>query len=918
MKQNKRLFTIMLLLLPWLCLAQSNPSNLKPGDWFKVQLKLKAKLQSAYKPTIVDTLLGNRGQNQYDIRYEFTRQAADGHLFFNVTVERIKLKQFVPPNRWAGFDSYYPPYTQSNSDSIARPLFIVETDKAGKTIKVQTQQRYPDVTESEISPKKFVGNNIAYALDPFPARLLMQVSNLVTIPIRQGKIKLLNGTDITSLTNTNYKVGIIPVAASFAVPKNVVITGRITNTNKLLLNKYNHQPIKPLIFSEKDTFKINKDGTFKVELLVTGSSPVLLVYGDHFLTPFLSPGDSLSFTADAEHFEETLRYSNPLIFNSDFDKSYIDLSTKQSGYNPESILKMSAEQFNAFQDSGKTAFNNLVKRFKNKISATALDYYSTEWMYAQATAKLIYLGMRNFLYKPGATSAFEGYPKNFFASIDTLPVLMNNYESEPYYMGYFNQLTYYQNARLELTNGGQKGFLADYAVSLASLKGYALYVAIYKLLERGFQQGNYKKAQQLKPYYDDFMRNCGDTSFTNRLKTKWDKQQAWAPGKPSPLKELTLLNGQKLKLDKFKGKPLCIIFTYQMADDLKQFKGFIKKQDHNKVQVLIVQIVVPTFPKRTIDSAFLKLPNVTYVEVGADDDRKNTSSINIVLFEARVFVLDSWLRVVGDEFIVNPGNIKLLDDPVKKAIDTGKYTSRQKASFFKLLGWGLGTILAVFIGGYLIYKSRVNKIKSQEQVKRRMKELEIKAIRSQMNPHFIFNALNSIQYLINYGQYKDANIYLEKFAVLMRKVLNNSEKNVVSLADDLEAVTLYCDLEQLRFDFTFNLTIAGDIDTGLVEIPGMLIQPLVENAIIHGLAQKGKSGILTIDVSATDSKLMISVTDNGPGFSAGPVSNNSFGLKMVKERLVIPNSDEQKGELTIVNSPGGKGGAAVILTIPID
>lgn len=919
MKLKKHLLTIVLLSLPWFCFAQDYPANLNTGDWFKVQIKLKAKPQSVYKPTIVDTLLGNHGENQYDIRYELSHTLANGHLLFNVTVERIKLRQFMPPNRWAGYDSYYPPYMQSNDDIAALPLFKIETDKAGKTIEVQMLKPYPDITITEISPKRFVGNTITYTQNPFPTSLLVQLSQQVTAPVLQGKIKSLNGTDVMSSKNVNYVTCIIPVAASFAVPKNVIITGRISNSDKLLINKFDNKPVNPFISSYQDTFKINKDGSFKIQLLLTAPSPVLLTYGHHAMIPFLSPGDSLSVNADAEHFEETLAYSHPTVFNSAFYNAYTGLSNRQSGYtdgNTESLVMMSAEQFVAFQDSGRRAFNNLVKKFEHRISPTALNYYTIDWMYAQANAKLLYLSMRNFLYKPGMAAAFEGYPKDFFASIDTLPVLMNKYETGTYYHNYFNLLTFYQNARMESTNGGQKGFLTDFAISLASLKGYAQYMAVFKLLERELQQGNYKRSQQLKPYYDDFMRNCGDTTFTNSLKIKWDKKQAWATGKPSPLKEISLLTGQKLNLDKFKGKPLCIIFNYQAPNTLKQFEDLIRKQDHNKVQILIVQAMLPSFGKRTIDSAFLTLPNVTYAEVDDSFTFRGNSPTDIKMFEQRVFVLDSWQRVVDDEFIMNPDNIKPLDDAIKRATNIARYPPQQKAYFFKLLGWSLGSIFAACIGGYFVYKRRIDKIRVEEQVKRRIKEMEIKAIRSQMNPHFMFNALNSIQFLINDGQYKDANIYLEKFSVLMRRVLTNSEKTVVSLAEDLDTVTLYCELEQLRFDFKFILKVADDIDANLVQIPGMLIQPLAENAVIHGLAQNGSSGVLIIDVSTNCRGLTISVTDNGPGFDPAQVKSNSFGLKLVKERLVIPNSLEQKGEIAMVNIPAG--GASVILTIPID
>ena len=188
-----------------------------------------------------------------------------------------------------------------------------------------------------------------------------------------------------------------------------------------------------------------------------------------------------------------------------------------------------------------------------------------------------------------------------------------------------------------------------------------------------------------------------------------------------------------------------------------------------------------------------------------------------------------------------------------------------------------------------------------------------------MNPHFMFNALNSIQSLINNQQYKQANIYLEKFSVLMRRVLNNSEKSFVSLSDELEAVTLYCELEKLRFDFEFTIHIDAAINADLTEIPGMIIQPLVENSIVHGIAQKGSAGQLDVRITTDQSYLTIEVRDNGTGLNPGSENDQGFGLKLVRERLDLLNAGGADGKLTLSSNLGtGESGTTAVLIIPID
>ena len=146
----------------------------------------------------------------------------------------------------------------------------------------------------------------------------------------------------------------------------------------------------------------------------------------------------------------------------------------------------------------------------------------------------------------------------------------------------------------------------------------------------------------------------------------------------------------------------------------------------------------------------------------------------------------------------------------------------------------LGTLLIAAIIG-IAYYSRVKGKQKKERNRRRIRELELRAIRSQMNPHFIFNALSSIQNLINRSANQEANEYLIDFSRLLRKVLATSEKKLVSLSDEIEQLQLYLKLEQLRFPFSYSLAVGKNIEPDAIEIPGMLIQPFVENAVKHGM-----------------------------------------------------------------------------------
>ncbi len=178
-------------------------------------------------------------------------------------------------------------------------------------------------------------------------------------------------------------------------------------------------------------------------------------------------------------------------------------------------------------------------------------------------------------------------------------------------------------------------------------------------------------------------------------------------------------------------------------------------------------------------------------------------------------------------------------------------------------------------------------------------DLEQKALRLQINPHFIFNSLNSIQSYILENDIENAVFYLGKFSQLMRVILSNTTSKYVSLKDELAAIRYYIELEQLRFSNKFDYTIKVDseLDEEFIEIPPMIIQPYVENAIIHGLINLPGTGTLSIEVKKnSDKSLLCIVKDNGIGREMAAeiaknsgIKHNSRGMLITKARLEILN-----------------------------
>jgi two-component sensor histidine kinase len=190
-----------------------------------------------------------------------------------------------------------------------------------------------------------------------------------------------------------------------------------------------------------------------------------------------------------------------------------------------------------------------------------------------------------------------------------------------------------------------------------------------------------------------------------------------------------------------------------------------------------------------------------------------------------------------------------------------------KKPYWESWWFQLAVITMATITLALLFRNRVQHIRRKAQIGEQLRELELKALRAQMNPHFIYNALNSIQALVLNNQTDKASLYISKFGRLLRQVLNHSEQSSISLTEELHALELYIQLEQLRLNVPLQYHIRPDtsINTDEEEIPPLVLQPIVENALWHGLSRKQGEKTLDIALRSGNEWLIVEITDNGIG-----------------------------------------------------
>jgi len=233
-------------------------------------------------------------------------------------------------------------------------------------------------------------------------------------------------------------------------------------------------------------------------------------------------------------------------------------------------------------------------------------------------------------------------------------------------------------------------------------------------------------------------------------------------------------------------------------------------------------------------------------------------------------------------------------------------------------------VLGIFI---TVYQARLSQVRKNSKTQLRIMNLEKQALQAQMNPHFIFNAMNSIQHFIVNKDEKSAMFYLSRFGKLLRSILDNSSKSFVSLESELEMLENYISLESLRFEGTFQYEIDIDpsLDKSVIKIPGFVLQPVVENAIKHGLLPKKGKGILKITLGRSENILNCAIEDNGVGRKSSynrhaNSERSSLGLKILSSRLHL-HSPGSSAEMIIINDlysdDGTPSGTRVDIKLPI-
>ena len=270
------------------------------------------------------------------------------------------------------------------------------------------------------------------------------------------------------------------------------------------------------------------------------------------------------------------------------------------------------------------------------------------------------------------------------------------------------------------------------------------------------------------------------------------------------------------------------------------------------------------------------------------------------------------------------------NEQVLGAIDSEHY----EKNFFTTQHLQALTTIATLVSSKIVSIEAEQKVTQQKtalaQVNQQLAEVQLAALRSQMNPHFIFNALNSIKKFVIANEAANAEKYLGKFSKLIRTILDNSQGGMVTVDKEIKLLNLYLELEQLRFGkkLTYTITADENIDGREIKIPSMIVQPFVENSMLHGIMHLENNGKIDIHFIMHEDWLEITIADNGVGRKEAASFKNahgephhSMGISVTEKRLqALKKEDSTPSGVEIIdleNDLGEGCGTKVIISIPI-
>lgn len=799
---------------------------------------------------------------------------------------------------------------QQQSDLFLKPFLFLNTDLNQPTIK--SEKLGSDLSVKNRNDKIIeLGNLAPDSISNINCHLDLQTGLLTSITEEKFLKNSEKGSNVMFLRG-NFKLKKVSelklIKRSTQNPQTIVVCGQIENpvNDHIILYTLNNA-----FGSELDSKNVylDKAGNFRIETRLQQSGLVILVQPNkkqninsaQFLL-FAEPGDSIYL-------------KTKLVLKKDSTKTILKHeSVEFSGdRKPESELLMKYQQ-----EWGIPSYNAPYNRLYSGVESNWIEKYTDSFdklngmlqNHKKEMSPESYTYIEHELQAIFYTRLFEAFtaiqlPYGTFSGIKPIPEqlesrvknrldtfkiqrIYNDYgifsrDLTTRYVSYkYSQIIPANPIIFRVTNS-MPGNDLERTVHFTKmvLSGSALYRTLAQQLSSLFtNNGYYSDHSNVWQHYAletlTFMqKRCNDQVFNQEVEALLSNQLRWRNSRYVPNVKFLDVQRKETKLGTFISKKPAIVFIgtnwsvgrYEMDDEVKNHPEF----------------------------NFILINEGTNFDLWKDwNTRAESISQQLFLLNDSIRLSDVFLDNVNMYIIYNASGERIgFEKDLGKAVSIAKESLKpKKKEINKSTLQGIIIVLAAsmlfFLILFLAYKYRMKQRLKKQTQEKRLRELQMAAIRAQMNPHFLFNSLNSVQNLIQQNRAQEAHLYLSDFAGMIRKVLRNSDKEEVSLAEEIEMIEQYLHLEKLRFDFKYTIEVDKGIDQNLFMLPSMILQPVAENALMHGLQHKTGDKKLSIQIQKIGSSIQITIEDNGVGIKEAKklkTNSNGVGLRMNEERI---------------------------------
>ena len=614
-------------------------------------------------------------------------------------------------------------------------------------------------------------------------------------------------------------------------------------------------------------------GYFSLQLNL--NDPALIAFKEFKNIPiWIEPGEKIEFIFNELDHENDFQVfgsgMNNIIF---LEKEQKFLSQKNLSQNKDPDVS----KFEKKTDSLFVEYVDFLKNFRADISPLLYNYKYSSALFKQINKKTenLYRYYFDDIQNSRKIDYTQNIPNNF-----QLPFFLPGYIS---FLSskFYKSIEYLRsNGDMPYTDPRNANEMELFQASNIALTGKALYDYTSFIVHDAYKSRNYQLIDRIKKVVET---NFYGTELAQVVRNLEIKRRHIEPGQSFPEIEFIDENGDKFNLRRYKGKVVYLHFWKNkiFPSDQLAIEETKLHEKYNDGKVVFINIGLTANYDNWKN--YISANNLPGVNCWAKNSLQTEELLNLTKLK-QYFLIDKNGKIINNDGPEPENAGKLIESAVA-----------QKRNEKLIPGFIIGFLCTIVLGLLVMRINRVQQKRRRriEILETQLREIELKAVKSQLNPHFLFNSLSSIQSLINQNRIEAANNYLSDFSKLLRNVLEFSNMELIPLQRELETLKLYCEIEKLRFNFTYMIKVDPKIDVFNTNIPPLLIQPFAENAIQHGLLPKEGDKELKIVFTEQRSILSCSIEDNGIGRIESKKNSeykNGYGISLSTERIEILNS----------------------------